>query len=138
MTEPIRKDESAGGHDRATANANSTVIYGERRRRSMGWRTKDVLRTAALVIAMYVGVRMIWFASPLFLTAFLGILFGLAVSVGVDHLARWRIPRGLGAALMVITFLGLLVGFGAWVAPTIRAQSVELRHRLPEAIDRRE
>jgi predicted PurR-regulated permease PerM len=104
----------------------------------MGWRTKDVLRTAALVIAMYVGVRMIWFASPLFLTAFLGILFGLAVSSGVDHLARWRIPRGLGAALIVITFLGLLVGFGAWVAPTIRAQSVELRRRLPEAIDRLE
>ncbi|HEX4469256.1 MAG TPA: AI-2E family transporter, partial [Gemmatimonadaceae bacterium] len=138
MTEPIRKDESAGGRDRAAPNAGPTVIYGERRRRSMGWRTKDVLRTAALVIAMYVGVRMIWFASPLFLTAFLGLLFGLAVSSGVDHLAHWRIARGLGAALIVITFLGLLVGFGASVAPTIRAQSVELRRRLPEAIDRLE
>ncbi len=138
MTDPIRKDESAGGRDRASPNASPTVTYGERRRRSMGWRTKDVLRTAALVIAMYVGVRMIWFASPLFLTAFLGILFGLAVSVGVDHLAHRRIPRGLGAALIVITFLGLLVGFGAWVAPTIRAQSIELRRRLPEAIDRLE
>src|SRR5206468_1786171 len=79
-----------------------------------------------------------WFANALFLTAFIGILFGLAVSSGVDHLTRWRIPRGIGAALVVITFLGLLVGFGAWVAPTIRAQSVELRHRLPESIDRLE
>jgi predicted PurR-regulated permease PerM len=87
---------------------------------------------------MYIAVRLLWFASPLFLTAFLGILFGLAVSSGVDHLARWRIPRGIGAALVVITFVGLLVGFGAWVAPTIRAQSVELRHRLPESIDRLE
>ena len=119
--------------------ANSAaVMYGERRKRTMGWRNKDVLRTAALVIAMYVAVRMIWFASPLFLTAFLGILFGLAVSSGVDHLTRWHIPRGVGAALIVVTFIGLLVGFGAWVAPTIRAQSVELRHRLPEAIDRLE
>ncbi|HKW11898.1 MAG TPA: AI-2E family transporter [Gemmatimonadaceae bacterium] len=114
------------------------VIYGERRRRPMGWRSKDILRTAALVIAMYVVVRMLWFASPLFLTAFLGILFGLAVSSGVDHLTRWRIPRGIGAALVVITFIGLLVGFGASVAPIIRAQSVELRHRLPESIDRLE
>ena len=138
MTEPIRKDESAGARDREFSEARPTVIYGERRRRTMGWRSKDVLRTAALVIAMYVAVRMIWFASPLFLTAFLGILFGLAVSSGVDHLERWRIPRGVGAALLVLTFIGLLVEFGAWVAPTIRAQSVELRGRLPEAIDRLE
>ena len=139
MTEPIRKDESALGHVSASLGASPPpVIYGERRKRSVGWRSKDILRTAALVIAMYIAVRLLWFASPLFLTAFLGILFGLAVSSGVDHLARWRIPRGIGAALVVITFVGLLVGFGAWVAPTIRAQSVELRHRLPESIDRLE
>jgi predicted PurR-regulated permease PerM len=110
----------------------------ERRRRSIGWRSKDILRTAALVIAMYLVVQLLWFASPLFLIAFLGILFGLAVSRGVDRLERWRIPRGLGAALVVLTFIGLLVSFGAWVAPTIRAQSVELRQRLPESIDRLE
>ena len=139
MTEPIRKDESALGHLAASPGSSPPpVIYGERRKRSVGWRSKDILRTAALVIAMYIAVRLLWFASPLFLTAFLGILFGLAVSSGVDHLARWRIPRGIGAALVVITFVGLLVGFGAWVAPTIRAQSVELRHRLPESIDRLE
>jgi predicted PurR-regulated permease PerM len=115
-----------------------TIQGGDRRRRSVGWRSKDVLRTAALVIAMYIGARLLWFASPLFLTAFLGILFGLAVSSGVDHLTRWRIPRGAGAALVVVTFIGSLVGFGAWVAPTIRAQSVELRRRLPESIDRLE
>jgi len=139
MTEPIRKDESAGGRGPISASASpAPVIHEERRKRSVGWRSKDVLRTAALVIAMYIGVRLLWFASPLFLTAFLGILFGLAVSSGVDHLTRWRIPRGVGAALVVITFIGLLVGFGAWVAPTIRAQSVELRRRLPESIDRLE
>ena len=139
MTEPIRKDESALGRVPASPGTSSPpVISGERRKRSVGWRSKDILRTAALVIAMYIAVRLLWFASPLFLTAFLGILFGLAVSSGVDHLARWRIPRGIGAALVVITFVGLLVGFGAWVAPTIRAQSVELRHRLPESIDRLE
>src|SRR5438270_1686299 len=114
------------------------MLYGERRRRSMGWRSKDILRTAALVMAMYVGLRLLWFANALFLTAFIGILFGLAVSSGVDHLARWRVPRGIGAALVVLSFLGLLVGFGAWVAPTVRAQSVELRRRLPESIDRLE
>lgn len=95
-----------------------------------------MLRTAALVMAMYVVARLVWFASQLVLTTFLGVLFGLAVSSGVDRLTRFRIPRGAGAALVVIAFLGLLVGFGAWVAPTIRSQAVELRERLPESIDR--
>ncbi|HEX4683865.1 MAG TPA: AI-2E family transporter, partial [Gemmatimonadaceae bacterium] len=106
------------------------------RRRRSGWRNADVLRTASLVIGMYLLVRLLWFAHPLFLTAFLGMLFGLAVASGVDVLSRWRIPRGLSAALIVLAFLGGLVGFGAWMAPTIHSQMIELRRQLPAALDR--
>ena len=109
---------------------------GRVRRRRPGWRNSDVLRTAALVMAMYVVGRLFWFANPLFLTAFLGILFGLAVSSGVDVLQRWRIPRGLSAALIVLGFFGILVGFGAWMAPTLHEQGTELRRQLPAALDR--
>ena len=109
---------------------------GRVRRRRPGWRNADILRTAFLVMAMYVIGRLFWFANPLFLTAFLGILFGLAVSSGVDGLARWRLPRGLSAALIVIGFLGLMIGFGAWMAPTLHSQGVELRRQLPAAVDR--
>jgi predicted PurR-regulated permease PerM len=137
MTEPVRKDEPL--HGPAPLRSTEATPRGrDRRHRSVGWRSKDVLRTAALVMAMYLGLRMLWFANALFLTAFIGILFGLAVSRGVDQLARWRVPRGIGAALVVLSFVGLLVGFGAWVAPTIRSQSVELQRRLPESIDRLE
>jgi predicted PurR-regulated permease PerM len=66
------------------------------------------------------------------------VLFGLAVSTGVDFLQRFKIPRGIGAALIVLTFIGSLVGFGAWMAPTIREQGAELRRRLPESLDRLE
>jgi predicted PurR-regulated permease PerM len=141
MTEPVGKDDFAAARTPGPApsrSATGPVLYGERRRRSVGWRSKDILRTAALVMAMYLALRLLWFANELFLTAFIGILFGLAVSRGVDRLTRWHIPRGAGAALVVLSFIGLLVGFGAWVAPTIRSQSVELRRRLPESIDRLE
>ena len=119
-----------------TAVETHTRRRARTRTRRVGWRNADVLRTASLVIAMYLAVRLLWVANALFLTAFLGILIGLAVSSGVDQLTRWRIPRGLGAGLIVITFFALLVGFGAWMAPTLHDQGIELRRRLPDAVDR--
>src|SRR6185295_18682010 len=106
--------------------------------RAVGWHSKDVARAAALVMAMYLGLQLVWFANQLVLVAFLGVLFGLAVEAGVDKLERFKIRRGVGAALIVITFFALLTGVGAWITPTIREQSVELRAKIPEAVDRME
>jgi predicted PurR-regulated permease PerM len=75
-------------------------------------------------------------ARDIVFTAFLGVLFGLAVGAGADRLARLRIPRGIGAPLVVIAFLGTLYGVGAAIAPTVHTQIVELRTRVPEAADR--
>src|SRR5438093_4131409 len=136
MSEPARKIEAGAPPPPSAPAPSPPHLPVERRSGAMGWRSRDVARAAALVMALYVGGKLIWLANPLFLTAFLGILFGLAVSSGVDHLRRLHIPRGMAAALVVLTFIGLLFGFGAWVAPTVREQSVELRRRLPESIDR--
>ncbi|HEY7394090.1 MAG TPA: AI-2E family transporter, partial [Gemmatimonadaceae bacterium] len=106
------------------------------RRRRSGWANAAIMRTAALVIGMYIVVQLVWFAHFLFLVGFLGVLFGLAVSVGVDRLERMHVRRGLGAAMVVIAFFAVLVGFGALMAPTLHEQSIELRRRLPDAIDR--
>jgi predicted PurR-regulated permease PerM len=104
--------------------------------RAPAWHSTDVLRTAALVLAMYVAARLIWFASPLLLTAFIGVLFGLAVSAGADRLARYGVHRGIAAGLVVFTFFALLILFGALIAPTLREQATELRGELPEAVAR--
>ena len=101
----------------------------------MGWRSQDVLRVAALVIGIYLAIRLLWFAYPLVFATFLGVLFGLAVSSGVDRLERLKIPRGLASALIVFSFIGLLAGVVAWSAPVLRQQSRELRAKLPQAID---
>src|SRR5688572_8115580 len=109
----------------------------ERRSRAIGWRTGDVLRAAAAVIGFYLAIRLIWVAQSLFLTAFLGILFGLAVSAGVDWLrARIRLPRGPLAALIVLGAAGAIVGFFVISGPVLATQSRELRTKLPEAIDK--
>ena len=108
----------------------------ERRRRALGWRSQDVLRASALIIGLYLLLQLLWVANPLVMTAFLGVLFGLAVEAGTDRLERFRIPRYLGAASIVILFYAGLFGVGAMLAPTIRSQMGELRTQLPQAVDR--
>jgi len=102
----------------------------------IGWRSGDVLRATALVTSYLLALALAWTAREIVLTAFLGVLFGLAVGAGADVLARLRIPRGIGAPLVVIAFLGALFGVGAALAPTVHTQLVELRTRVPEAVDR--
>jgi predicted PurR-regulated permease PerM len=91
-----------------------------------------------LVFGVWFGLKLLWVAYPLLFVAFLGMLFGLAVARGTDHLERLRIPRGLGAALIVFGFLGLLVALGAWAGPTLRNQLGELRTAVPQALDQLE
>lgn len=104
--------------------------------RDPGWRSGDILRAAALLAALYVGLQLLWYASSLVILAFLGVLFGLAISAGVDRLARVHVPRVLGAPIIVLAFFALLYGFGALIAPTVSEQASVLRARLPEAIAR--
>jgi predicted PurR-regulated permease PerM len=110
----------------------------ERRRplRAASWSSKDVLRAAALVFALYFGLQLLWALHPLILTGFVGVLFGLGVSRGADYLERVRVPRGIAAGLIVLATYGALGGVMAIAAPTLQKQFGELRRRLPEAMDR--
>src|SRR3954469_25799532 len=124
MTDPNR-DPSADLHTSPSGEpiANATIPSrrgsvpgphvgrGEvRHKRTVGWRSRDVMRAVALVAGTYLGLQLIWFAHELFLVAFLGILFAIAVSAGVDQLQRFKVPRGVGAGLIVLTFFALLGG----------------------------
>jgi predicted PurR-regulated permease PerM len=102
------------------------------------WRSADILRAASIVAGLLIVLKLLWVANEIVIIAFLGSLFGIAVAAGVDRLARYKIPRGLGAALVVITFLMILYTLGSIVAPTIAEQGHELRQRLPDAVERAE
>jgi len=102
------------------------------------WRGADVLRTTAIVSAFLIALLLLWIARDIFLTAFIGILFGCAVSSGAGLLTKLRVPRGVGAAFVVFGFIAVLYGVGVWIAPTLRDQGALLRARVPEAVDRAE
>ena len=101
-----------------------------------GWRTRDILRAATLVAGVYVALRLLWVGRSVFLIGFFGVLLGITLAAGVDRLERVRIPRGIGAPLIVLLFFGALTGLGVLVAPQISGQLEELRDRIPQAIDK--
>jgi predicted PurR-regulated permease PerM len=101
-----------------------------------GWRTRDILRAAALVAAVYVALQLLWVGRSVFLIGFFGVLLGITLAAGVDRLERFRIPRGVGAVLIVLLVFGALTGIGLLAAPQLGRQMGELRQQVPEAIDR--
>jgi predicted PurR-regulated permease PerM len=100
----------------------------------VGWRTRDILRTLAMIAGFYITIQLLWVGRSVVLLTFLGVLFGLALTAGVDWLERRRVPRAIGAILIVLAFLGVLVGIGAATAPSITNQLRELQTQLPQAI----
>ena len=117
--------------------AAAPVGQRERRTRNVGWRSRDVIRAAALVFALWVLGQLLWFASSLVFVVFLGTLFGLAVGAAVDRIERLGFRRrGVASALVVFGTLGILIGTGALMAPTLTEQFGVLRRQIPAALDR--
>jgi predicted PurR-regulated permease PerM len=107
---------------------------GQHRDRGAGWRTRDILRTVGIVAGVYIVLQLLWVGRSVVLLTFLGVLFGIALTAGVNWLERRRVPRALGAVLIMLAFIGALVGIGAATAPSITGQMRELRTQLPQAI----
>ncbi|MGI8619923.1 MAG: AI-2E family transporter [Gemmatimonadaceae bacterium] len=101
-------------------------------------RDRTALRIVVGLAVIYVALMLFWRTRNIILTVFLGVLFAIAVSAGADRLQKLRVPRAIGAPLIVLAFIGLLGVFGTWVGPTVRQQSTELRTKLPEALDKLE
>lgn len=98
--------------------------------------TRDVVRILAIIFGFYIAIRLLWVAHPVIFLFFLGVLFGLPLAQGADWFEKRKIPRGVGVAIMLTLFLGVLTAGGEGMAPILRAQSRELQQRLPEAMDK--
>jgi predicted PurR-regulated permease PerM len=69
----------------------------------------DVRSAALALIALLVGIHTLHWAAPLVVPLLLGLMFSYALTPAVDVLERWRLPRWIGAAVVVgavITSLG--------------------------------
>jgi predicted PurR-regulated permease PerM len=119
----------------ASARAGPTVVSPPAPR---AWRSIDVLRIVMIVVGVYLALQVLWAGRTILFIAFIGVLFGLALTVAVDRLQAYRVPRGLAAPLIVLSILGGLVGVGLLLAPKVTAQLQDVQREVPEVIDRLE
>src|SRR3954453_6241438 len=84
----------------------------DRRAQSVGWRSGDILRAAALVMGLWLALQFFWAARSVLVLTFLGVLFGGALSGVVTWLQQRGVPRAAGALLLVVAVLGSLIGLG--------------------------
>lgn len=124
--------------DRAGGNVCGTLLPMKDEPTEDSWRAawRSPLRFAAILFGVGVFLLFLWVSRPIFVGAFLGLLFGVSIAPAVAWLHRYHVPRGLGAALLVVAVFAALTGIAFLLAPVLQQQTLELEQRLPEAIDR--
>jgi len=89
----------------------------------------DVRSTSMIVIASLLGLYFLRWAAPVVIPLLMGLLFSYALTPLVDRMVRLRIPRALGAAVV----MAALVGGVAWGAWSLTDQANNLIESLPGA-----
>jgi predicted PurR-regulated permease PerM len=97
-------------------------------------KASSALRVSAIFLGTIVALLFLWTTRSIFVTSFVALLFAVSIMPVVDRLHRFKIPRGIGAAIVVAVVLGVLGAVGALLAPVLQEQGGELRQRIPAAI----
>jgi predicted PurR-regulated permease PerM len=92
----------------------------------------DVRSLSLAVLAVLATLLALHWAAALVIPLLLGLTFSYALSPVVDWLQRLRIPRALGAALLIVSISG---GVG-WTAYALSDDASELIDSLPEAMQK--
>lgn len=105
-------------------------LVGGRRPITMGF----IARATLVVVGISAIISLFWLGRDILFVAFFGILFALFLSLFVNPLERWGIPRLWGTilALVLLVGLGVLVAWLVW--PTLHSQIILIRHQLPVAL----
>lgn len=89
----------------------------------------DVRNVALAVLAVIAVLAVLRWASAFFIPLMLGLMLSYALSPVVDAMQRWRVPRALGAAVLILGILGA----GGAAMYSLADDANELIESLPEA-----
>jgi predicted PurR-regulated permease PerM len=98
------------------------------------WALPNAMRVATIFLAIAVLLLFFWRARSLFLTTFLGVIFGLALARAADFLEKHRVRRSIGAPVVMLIVVGALAVTIALIAPRLREQTRDLSKQFPKAL----
>lgn len=93
-----------------------------------------VAKSTLVVLLVYGIMNMAWMARDILFVGFLGILFGLFLSLGADRLDSYM-PRWAAAVATFLGFVALLAGFFFLVWPSVQSQLATIRTDVPTIIN---
>jgi len=89
----------------------------------------DVRSAALAVLAGLAGLYTLSWAKEVFIPILLGLMASYALTPVVDRLERWRAPRALASAVLLVFIVGSL----GWIAYSLRDDAATLIESLPSA-----
>ncbi|CAN5582534.1 hypothetical protein BH24ACT21_BH24ACT21_18220 [soil metagenome] len=95
---------------------------------------RGLLRVALVVFALFLTYRFITTVAAVALLLATGLLVAVALSAPVEALYRWKVPRPVGVALIVVLVLAALGLAGLFLYPIIAKQASQLAASLPDAL----
>jgi predicted PurR-regulated permease PerM len=88
----------------------------------------DIRSASLAVLAVLAGLYTLSWAKDVFIPVLLGLMASYALSPIVDRLERWRIPRVLSSATLLIAIVSAL----AWTGYSLREDATSLIESLPD------
>lgn len=96
-------------------------------------------KAAALLLLLAAAVVLVWYAIPILLLLFAGVLFGVLFAGMADLIRRHgRAPDGLALAAAVLFVAAVLIAAGTLIGPRVAEQFSEFNRSLPETVRRLE
>ncbi len=89
----------------------------------------DVRSVSQALLAFLVSVYMLHWASAVFIPLLLGVMCSYTLSPAVERLQRWRVPRSIGTAVLLVAVLG---GLGL-IVYSLNDEATALVESLPDA-----
>jgi len=112
----------------ATDEVPPAADAAEEQQRVMLHMPVDIRSASLVVLAVLAGIFTLNWAKAVFIPLLLGLMASYALTPIVDRLHKWRVPRVLGSAVVLIA---IVAGLG-WTAWSVTDDAVALVESLPD------
>ena len=92
----------------------------------------NIRSLSLVVLAVFAGLFVLRWAQAVFIPVMLGLIFSYALSPLVNWMELWRVPRWLGAAVLLLAIFGAIGG----TAYSLSDETVRLVESLPAAAEK--